>query len=284
MASAWAQRQPHQHGRTQGIPVPRADLRHVNTNSDSEVLLNVLAHELSGAWCRAAAQSGHHIRCGSGAYMRAAKAPTPCRPSFRAWLLAFRDPTGIRRLVIGHQRPGHPARIHCRLGKRGHRRAGLPPVAGCRARAKPLFIDFQRQMHSRQCKRQARAQPLHFRNTFTSLARIRSSTAYPFTARAWPWACRSRENPARACRSPDRRGDPDSGYQPPIALQLANHLNVPYREGFIKNRYIGRTFIYAGAGAAQKVRASKTQRYCRRIQRQERPAGRRLHRAWHHQP
>ncbi|HQT71329.1 MAG TPA: amidophosphoribosyltransferase, partial [Thiobacillus sp.] len=79
----------------------RADLRHVNTNSDSEVLLNVLAHELQ---VRGAGQqlttdtifgavSGVHARC-KGAYAVVAFISGH-------GLLAFRDPHGIRPLVIG---------------------------------------------------------------------------------------------------------------------------------------------------------------------------------------
>jgi amidophosphoribosyltransferase len=58
------------------------------------------------------------------------------------------------------------------------------------------------------------------------------------------------------------------------AMQVAQHLNVKYREGFVKNRYVGRTVHHAGAGAALEVVRFQAQRHRPRVPQQERAAGR----------
>ncbi len=110
------------------------DLRHVNTNSDSEVLLNVLAHELQiksqqyrlDVQTIFAAVAGVHQRC-RGAYAVVAMIAG-------YGLLAFRDPYGIRPLVIGVNETDAGARIPGRVRNGGARHAGLQVPARRRAR------------------------------------------------------------------------------------------------------------------------------------------------------
>ena len=63
---------------------------------------------------------------------------------------------------------------------------------------------------------------------------------------------------------------PDSSR--PAAMQVARKLGVEYREGFYKNRYVGRTFIMPGQAARKRQRASEAQRDVERVQGQERPS------------
>ena len=70
----------------------------------------------------------------------------------------------------------------------------------------------------------------------------------------------------------------------PSATQLAHLLGVPYREGFVKNRYVGRTFIMPGQGVRKKSVRQKLNVIAQRVQGPQRAAGRRLDRARHHQP
>ena len=229
----------------------RADLRHVNTNSDSEVLLNVLAHELQ---VRGAGQqlnldtifgavSGVHARC-KGAYAVVAFISGH-------GLLAFRDPHGIRPLVIGINDQVTPheyivASESVAIDALGFRL--LRDVAPGEA----VFIDFDRQMHSRQCSDKPALNPCIFEYVY--LARpdsvIDGISVYS-TRLAMGVSLAKKILRDHA----DLKIDvvipiPDTSR--PSALQLANHLNVPYREGFIKNRYIGRTFIMPGQALRKK--------------------------------
>ncbi|OGU20377.1 MAG: amidophosphoribosyltransferase [Hydrogenophilales bacterium RIFOXYD1_FULL_62_11] len=229
----------------------RADLRHVNTNSDSEVLLNVLAHELQ---VRGAGQqlnldtifgavAGVHARC-KGAYAVVAFISGH-------GLLAFRDPHGIRPLVIGINDQVTPheyivASESVAIDALGFRL--LRDVAPGEA----VFIDFDRQMHSRQCSDKPALNPCIFEYVY--LARpdsvIDGISVYS-TRLAMGVSLAKKILRDHA----DLKIDvvipiPDTSR--PSALQLANHLNVPYREGFIKNRYIGRTFIMPGQALRKK--------------------------------
>ena len=229
----------------------RADLRHVNTNSDSEVLLNVLAHELQ---VRGAGQqlnldtifgavAGVHARC-KGAYAVVAFISGH-------GLLAFRDPHGIRPLVIGINDQVTPheyivASESVAIDTLGFRL--LRDVAPGEA----VFIDFDRQMHSRQCSDKPALNPCIFEYVY--LARpdsvIDGISVYS-TRLAMGVSLAKKILRDHA----DLKIDvvipiPDTSR--PSALQLANHLNVPYREGFIKNRYIGRTFIMPGQALRKK--------------------------------
>ncbi|MBT9538250.1 amidophosphoribosyltransferase [Thiobacillus sp.] len=229
----------------------RSDLRHVNTNSDSEVLLNVLAHELQvrGAGQQLSldtifgAVAGVHARC-KGAYAVVA---------FIAGhgLLAFRDPFGIRPLVIGINEQVTPheyivASESVAIDALGFRL--LRDVAPGEA----VFIDYQRQMHSRQCSDKPVLNPCIFEYVY--LARpdsvIDGVSVY---------STRLAMGVSLAKKILRDHGDleidvvipiPDTSR--PSALQLANQLNVTYREGFIKNRYIGRTFIMPGQALRKK--------------------------------
>jgi amidophosphoribosyltransferase len=227
------------------------DLRHVNTNSDSEVLLNVLAHELqvrvTGRQLSLdsifGAVAGVHARC-RGAYAVVA---------FIAGygLLAFRDPHGIRPLVIGVNEQAMPheyivASESVAIDTLGFRL--LRDVAPGEA----VFIDYDRRMHSRVCSDRAVLNPCIFEYVY--LARpdsVIDGVSVYNTRLAMGVSLAEKIKREFA----DLKIDvvipiPDTSR--PSALQLANHLGVPYREGFIKNRYIGRTFIMPGQALRRK--------------------------------
>ncbi len=229
----------------------RSDLRHVNTNSDSEVLLNVLAHEIQSRTAGGslnletifAAVSGVHNRC-RGAYAVVA---------FIAGygLLAFRDPHGIRPLVMGVNEQVMPpeyivASESVAIDTLGFRL--LRDVAPGEA----VFIDYDRHLHSRQCSNKAVLNPCIFEYVY--LARpdsvIDGVSVYSTRLHMGVALAEKIKRDFSHLKIDVVIPIPDTSR--PSALQLANHLNVPYREGFIKNRYIGRTFIMPGQALRKK--------------------------------
>jgi len=228
----------------------KQDLRHVNTNSDSEVLLNVLAHELhalsKGAELNPEtifdAVAGVHRRC-KGAYA--------CVAMIAGYgLLAFRDPFGIRPLVVGSAltdkgREYAVASESVALDTLGfHMERDVQP-------GEAIFIDLEGRFHQRSYPGSS-LNPCMFE--FVYLARpdsvIDGISVYETRLRMG----RSLADKIRR-EHQDLDIDvvipiPDSSR--PAAMELAKHLNLSYREGFIKNRYIGRTFIMPGQEVRKK--------------------------------
>ncbi|HMC13207.1 MAG TPA: amidophosphoribosyltransferase [Gallionellaceae bacterium] len=221
------------------------DRRHVNTNSDSEVLLNVLAHELQERARQYlldintifTAVSGVHHRC-HGAYAVVAMIAG-------YGLLAFRDAYGIRPLVIGSKQTEHGTEYLVASESVALDTLGFKFLRDI-APGEAVFIDFDGNLHCRQCAEQPSLNPCIFEYVY--LARpdsvIDGVSVYETRLHMGEYLADkiSRE-------WPNHDIDvvipiPDSSR--PSALQLANRLDIPFREGFVKNRYIGRTFIMPG--------------------------------------
>jgi amidophosphoribosyltransferase len=229
----------------------RQDLRHVNTNSDSEVLLNVLAHELQEAATNYkldpatifAAVSGVHRRC-RGAYAVVAMIAG-------YGLLAFRDPYGIRPLVFGRAETEQGYEYQVASESVALDTLGFRLVRDV-APGEAIFIDMDGNFYSRQCAQTSSLNPCIFE--FVYLARPDSVID---GISVYETRLRMGESLADKIKRHYRHLDidvvipiPDSSR--PAAMQLSKHLNIPYREGFIKNRYIGRTFIMPGQGIRRK--------------------------------
>ncbi|MCW5605952.1 MAG: amidophosphoribosyltransferase, partial [Burkholderiales bacterium] len=227
----------------------RQDLRHVNTNSDSEVLLNVLAHELQEAATNYrldpatifAAVSGVHRRC-RGAYAVVAMIAG-------YGLLAFRDPYGIRPLVFGRAETDKGCEYLVASESVALDSLGFQLVRDV-APGEAIFIDMDGNFFSRQCVANPSLNPCIFE--FVYLARPDSVID---GISVYETRLRMGESLADKIRRHYAHLDidvvipiPDSSR--PAAMQLSKYLDLPYREGFIKNRYIARTFIMPG----QKIR------------------------------
>jgi len=227
------------------------DLRHVNTNSDSEVLLNVLAHELQiectqfrlDSKAIFAAVSGVHRRC------RGAYAVVSMIAGYG--LLAFRDPYGIRPLVIGVNKTASGNEYLVASESVALDTLGFKFMRDI-APGEAVFIDFNGNFHSQQCAANPVLNPCIFE--FVYLARpdslIDGISVYETRLNMGEYLA---DKISREWKGHDIDvviPIPDSSR--PSALQLANRLGIPFREGFVKNRYIGRTFIMPGQAMRKK--------------------------------
>ncbi len=229
----------------------REDLRHVNTNSDSEVLLNVLAHELQRSTKNHqldpaaifAAVAGVHQRC-RGAYAVVAMIAG-------YGLLAFRDPYGIRPLVFGSADTEQGTEYLVASESVALDTLGFKLIRDI-APGEAVFIDESGNFYSKQCAANPTLNPCIFEYVY--LARPDSVMD---GISVYETRLNMGESLADKITKDMRHLDidvvipiPDSSR--PSALQLANRLGLNFREGFVKNRYIGRTFIMPGQQQRRK--------------------------------
>jgi amidophosphoribosyltransferase len=229
----------------------RTDRRHINTGSDSEVLVNVLAYELEKASVKLRLEPQTIFAAVANVHRRVRGAYAVVAMIAGYGVLAFRDPYGIRPAVIGYNETeaGTEYMVASEsvavdaLGFRVLRDIG-PGEA--------IFIDEEGSFHSQQCAARASLNPCIFEYVY--LARPDSLID---GASVYETRLNMGEKLAEKIRRQYRHLDvdvvipiPDSSR--PSALQLAAGLGVPYREGFVKNRYIGRTFIMPGQAVRRR--------------------------------
>jgi amidophosphoribosyltransferase len=224
------------------------DHRHINTESDSEVLLNVLAHEVERTTRGAALQPQDLFNAVRQVHKRVKGSYAVIALIAGHGVLAFRDPFGIRPLCMGRNDEGNVvvASESVALEGTGHQfdRNVNPGEA--------VFIDLQGTVHAEQCAESPSLNPCIFE--FVYLARPDSvmDGISVYQARL-----NLGETLAKRVIStvPPNEIDvvipiPESSR--PSAAQLAQLLGLPYREGFVKNRYVGRTFIMPGQAVRKK--------------------------------
>jgi amidophosphoribosyltransferase len=226
------------------------DLRQINTDSDSEVLLNVFAHELQqhGKLRMAVddvfkAVAGVHKRC-RGAYAAVAMVTG-------YGVVAFRDPYGIRPLVYGKQETPEGTNYMMASESVALDALGYELIRDV-APGEAVFVTLDGQLHTRQCADNPTVKPCIFEYVYLARPDSIIDNVSVYKARL-----RMGEKLADKIRRvwPDHDIDvvipiPDTSRT--SALQLANNLGLKYREGFIKNRYIGRTFIMPGQQQRKK--------------------------------
>lgn len=226
------------------------DQRHINTDSDSEVLLNVFAHELQ--------RLGKLRLDVNDVFDAVAEVHRRCRGAYAVvamitgfGILGFRDPFGIRPAVIG--------RRESRMGEEymiASESVALDVLGFELVRdiepGEAVFIEKNGRLHSRRCADTKIHAPCIFE--FVYFARPDSIMDKISVHKA-----RLRMGEKLAEKILTLRPDHDIDVVIPIpdtsrtaAMELASRLKVKYREGFIKNRYIGRTFIMPGQQLRQQ--------------------------------
>jgi amidophosphoribosyltransferase len=220
------------------------DLRHINTDSDSEVLLNVLAHELSKQGERRPTEETI-FRAVAGVHRR-------CRGGYAAvalvvgyGMVAFRDPCGIRPVVFGRREAREGPEFMVASESVALDALGFELIRDI-APGEAVCVDMAGNLHARQCAQAPTYSPCIFEYVYLARPDSIMDNVSVYKARL-----RMGEKLAdKILREwPDHDIDvvipvPDTSRT--AALPLANRLGVKYREGFVKNRYIGRTFIMPG--------------------------------------
>jgi len=228
-----------------------ADLRHINTNSDSEVLLNVLAHELQAACKGLKLDEEAVFRAVAGVHRR-------CRGAYAAvvmiagyGLLAFRDPYGIRPLVIGRNDVGEGTEWLVASESVAVDVLGFKLLRDV-APGEAILIDTEGNFRSRQCAERTVEAPCMFE--FVYLARpdsiIDGVSVYESRVKMGEFLAEKMRRTMPNVQIDVVIPIPDSSR--PAAMEMAHRLGLPYREGFVKNRYIGRTFIMPGQATRKK--------------------------------
>ena len=226
------------------------DLRHLNTDSDSEVLLNIFAHEMQtlGKLSPAPedifkAVEAVHRRC-LGGYAAVAML-------VNYGVVAFRDPFGIRPLVVG-VRDTDRGQEHMVASE-----SVALDVLGFRivsdvAPGEGIYIDMKGQLHRQQCASQTSLRPCIFEHVYFARpdSLIDGISVYK---------TRMRQGETLGRKIMAERPDHDIDVVIPIpdtsriaGQALATELGIKFREGFMKNRYIGRTFIMPGQSERKK--------------------------------
>ena len=228
----------------------QSDLRHINTESDSEVLLNVLAHELqkSGSLHLSVddiftAVSETHKRI-EGAYAVVAMLTGK-------GIIGFRDPHGIRPIVYGKRVSGDNVEYMIASESVALQASGFELISDLKP-GEAIYIDADNNVHLKQCSENHALNPCIFEYVYLARPDSIIDDVYVYRARL-RMGVKLSEKILR--EMPDHDIDvvipiPDTSR--PAAIELAYHLGVKFREGFIKNRYIGRTFIMPGQEMREK--------------------------------
>jgi amidophosphoribosyltransferase len=227
------------------------DRRHINTESDTEVLLNVLAHELERE-ARDLPLTPDEVFKAVRAVHRRIKGSYAVVALIAGYgLLTFRDPFGIRPLVFGESETADGREVmvaseSVAIEGTGHR--VLRDVAPGEA----VFVDLDGRIHAQQCAEAPSLHPCLFEYVYLARPDSVMDGVSVYQARL-----NMGETLAQRVIStmPPNEIDvvipiPESSR--PSAMQLAQKIGKPYREGFVKNRYVGRTFIMPGQGMRKK--------------------------------
>ena len=226
------------------------DLRHINTNSDSEILLNILASEI-------AEEQKHRIN-ENDIFRAVTKLHQRVKGAYAAigmipgyGIFGFRDPNGIRPLILGERTTKDGTKYMLTSESVALTALGYKVTRDIEP-GEAIVIDREGKIHSHQCSENSRLSPCIFE--FVYFARPDSIID---NISVYKSRLRMGEKLAEKIKLewPDEKIDvvipiPDTSRT--AALQLANELEVKYREGFIKNRYIARTFIMPGQKQRKK--------------------------------
>ena len=224
--------------------------RHVNTNSDSELLLNILGHELQNT-NDLTLSPDDIFNAVSNVHKRVRGAYATVALIIGNGMLAFRDPNGIRPLVFGKRENNNKIEYMVASESVALDACDFEFVRDV-APGEAIFISEDGQLHSKQCAQNPSFNPCIFEYVYFARPDSTIDKISVYGSRvemgnklgkkiAKEWAD---EDIDVVIPIPETSCD--------IALQIAHSLDLPYRQGFVKNRYIGRTFIMPGQEQRKK--------------------------------
>ncbi len=228
----------------------KEDLRHINTDSDSEVLLNVFAHEL---------QRRNKMKpLPADVFAAVAGVHNRCRGGFAAivmlsgyGIVGFRDRNGIRPLVFGSRKTDQGTEYMIASESVALDSQGFT-IERDVAPGEAVYVDVNGNLHTEICTEQGEHAPCIFEHVYFARPDSLMDGISVYKARL-----RMGERLADKIERIRPAHDidviipiPDTSR--PSALELANRLGLKFREGFVKNRYIGRTFIMPGQSQRKK--------------------------------
>ncbi|APF34470.1 amidophosphoribosyltransferase [Microbacterium sp. AISO3] len=230
----------------------RKDRRHLNTSSDTELLVNVLANELQATISGLDLDPDQVFQAVERVHERVEGSYAAIALIAGHGLLAFRDPFGIRPLILGTRRAEN-GRDEWTVASESLvlENGGFEVVRDVEP-GEAVFIDAEGTLHTRQCAQQTQLAPCSFEYVYLARPDSIMNGISVYEARL-----RMGERLADTIAKYTPQGAidvvmpiPDSSR--PAAMQVARKLGIEYREGFYKNRYVGRTFIMPGQAVRKK--------------------------------
>ena len=224
------------------------DHRHTNTDSDSEVLLNVFAHELEHATRGVPLQPDNVFKAVRAVHKRVRGSYAVIALIAGHGLVAFRDPYGIRPLSMGRSAEGAVVFASESVAIEGTGHEFQRDVAPGEA----LFVDLAGNLSAQQCAETTQHFPCVFEYVYLARPDSVLDGISVYQARLNLGASLAKRVVSTVPPSDIDVIIPIPESSRPSATQLAHLLGVPYREGFVKNRYVGRTFIMPGQEVRKK--------------------------------
>lgn len=228
------------------------DMRHINTDSDSEVLLNVLAHEMQNLGVQTP-KPADVFKATEAVYRRVEGGYAVVVMITGHGLLAFRDPNGIRPLIYGERLAEDGGTEYMVASESVALTASGFSIVRDIKPGEAIFIDSNNRLFTHQCIESKHFTPCIFEYVYFARPDSIMDNISVYKARM-----RMGEKLAQKIIR-EWGEDHDIDVVIPIpdtsrtsAMELAQHLGVKYREGFMKNRYIGRTFIMPGQQQRKK--------------------------------
>jgi len=228
------------------------DRRHLNTSSDTELLVNVLANELQSQIRGDDLDPDQVFDAIETLHERVEGSYAAIALIAGQGLLAFRDPFGIRPLILGRRSEGLVGTEWVVASESLVLESGGYEVVRDVAPGEAVYITRAGELYSRQCAKNPRLIPCSFEYVYLARPDSVMNGISVYEARL---------------RLGDRLADTIAKYTPsgsidvvmpipdssrPAAMQVARKLGIEYREGFYKNRYVGRTFIMPGQEQRKK--------------------------------